>query len=416
MNYRRYSGEYGDNRYLKIIDNSGIEKQLPYKMLKINKFKLYTNKMDSLIFNRDPIIKTGDSERDKEIDRLVTRTNWWDGIRRAVKNVEILGDGCIKTYQHGCSSVNPKYGYKIVDSSDRNKVQAYVLYEYIDNTSIRIEMHFVGCIYEVVREYNGSSLCGAKRYQYKNRWIPVSGLWYNTGVDIPLVQWLSLDSIDSYGTSPYEDFAGLVHEIERRQTLELKVIDKHSEPILVVGMGTLRENEITGRVEEDITGSVCEVSPNGVVPQYITWDAKTEASNKMIDRLFSEVYELTELGKTFMTGEYQGNVSDDTLSALVKSATDRANRHLWDMYHDINKSLYCLCRLNNIDISLSDISILFQTGQSDSITEISKVVTERVGSGTMSIKTALQTFDGMTEEQALKEIEVIREERWWLNG
>lgn len=415
LNMSRYNGTYGENRYLKILDSAGNEKQLPYKMLKINKFKLYTNKMDSLIFNRDPVIKTGCSETDKKVEQLVTATNWWNGIRRAVRNMEILGDGAIKTHKNGCSSFNPKFGYKVVDETDSSKVLAYVLYEYLDKC-IRFEIHFDGHIYEVVRAYNGNSLGGAIRHKYKNRTIPVAGLWYDTGVDIPLVQWLSLDSLGDYGISPYDDFANLVHEIERRQTLELKVIDAHSEPIVVVGMGTLRENELTGKVETDVLGSILEVAPGGVVPQYITWDSKTDASNKMIDRLFSEIYELSELGKTFMTGEYTGNVSDETLSSIVKSATDRANRHLWDIYPEIVKSLYCLCRLNNIDILLSDINIMFQTGQSDSIGEISKVVTERVNSGTLSIKTALQQFDGMSEEQALKEIETIKEERKWLNG
>ena len=62
----------------------------------------------------------------------------------------------------------------------------------------------------------------------------------------------------------------------------------------------------------------------------------------MVDTLFSQIYEVTELGKTFMTGEYTGNISEESLNKLVKGAFDRGDRHVWDIYFEVRKSLYVL--------------------------------------------------------------------------
>ena len=260
----RFDGTYADNKVLIVRDNNGNEKRLHWKVLKLNKFKLYTNKMDSLIFNRDPIIKVGDANTTKLVLALIERKRWLNGIRKAVRNMEKYGDAPIKTYRNGVSAFSPINAFKVVDENDRENVIAYVLVDYIkDNnntiTNIRFETHLKGYVYERVYEYNGSTLGKLVRYKYKDRVIPANGATYETGVDEFMVQWLSCDVDEEgvYGQSPYEDFECLVHEAERRQTLESKILDAHSEPMLVVGIGFLRENEETGKVEAfDILGNI----------------------------------------------------------------------------------------------------------------------------------------------------------------
>lgn len=415
----RFDGTYADNKVLIVKDNSGNEKRLHWKIIKLNKFKLYTNRMDSLIFNRDPIIKVGDAATTKLAIELIKKSKWLKGIRKALRNMEKYGDGPIKTYSGGVSAFSPINAFKVVDENDRENVIAYVLVEYIKDKKntisyVRFETHLKGYVYERVYKYNGSILGKSIRYKYKDRVIPANGATYATGIDEFMIQWLSCDVDEEgvYGQSPYEDFACLVHEAERRQTLECKILDAHSEPMLAVGIGFLRENETTGKVESfDILGNIIEVANGQQKPEYITWDGKLDASDKMIDLLFSEIYEATELGKTFMTGEYTGNISDETLNSLVKSATDKASRHVWDIYYEIVKSLYVLCRLNGIDVKLEDINVVFQVGQSDGIKTIAEVVNSRVQAGTLSVQTALQRYDAFSEEQALEELSKIKAEK-----
>ena len=182
--------------------------------------------------------------------------------------------------------------------------------------------------------------------------------------------------------------------------------------MLAVGAGLLVENEITGRVEPmDVLGNIVEV-PNGYsTPEYVTWDGKLDNSQAMVDSLFSQIYEVTELGKTFMTGEYTGNISEESLNKLVKGAIDRGVRHEWDIYFEIRKSLYVLCKLNGLNVNIEDLNIVFQVGQSDSITTIANVINSRVEKGTLSIESALQRFDGYTEKQAIEEVNKIKAER-----
>lgn len=416
LNESRFDGTYADRAVLVLRDTAGFKRYERWRSLKLNKFKLYTNKMISLMFNRDPIIKTGDASRDKVVNALVDKTGWVSGIIKAVKMMEKLGDAPIKTYSGGVSSFNPINAFKVVSDTNKEEALAYVLVDYIKDDkgvikNIRFETHFKGYVYERVFEYNGSQLGKPLRFKYKDYIIPVNGAWYDTGVDEFMIQWLKCDG-DVYGQSPYEDFADLVHEAERRQTTNIHVLDAHSAPMVAVAMGTLRENEVTGKVEaNDVLGNIIEIPNGGMKPEYITWDGKLDSSEKMLDTLFSEIYELTELGRTFMTGEYQGNISDDTLNDLVKSAVDRGNRHVWDIYYEVRKSLYVLCRLNDIDIKIEDINIVFQVGQSDSIKTIADVFNSRVAAGTISRFTGLQIYDGLTEEQAREECDRIIKER-----
>jgi len=423
LNGDRFTGDYAKNKLLIVKSSSGAIKTLPWQLLKLNKFKLYTNKMDSLIFNRDPVIKSGNRVTDKLIYGLVERTQWVRHIRKALRNMETFGDAPIKTYKGGISAFNPSYFYKVVDKDDKDIVIAYVLYQYIYNdigltTNIRFEAHFKGYVYEWVQEYNGAVLGRPVEYKFNDYLIPVEGLTYNTGVDEFLVQHLACDVPENnvYGQSPYEDYASLVHEAERRQTLASKILDSHSEPMLSVGVGFLKENSETGQVEAfDILGNIIEV-PNGQTkPEYITWDGKLESNDKMIDLLFSEIYEATELGKTFMTGEYLGNISDDTLNSLVKSATDRANRHVWDIYYEVRKSLYVLCRLNDIDVSLKDLSVVFQIGQSDNIKTLAETAGILVENQILSKQTVRQTYFEFDEQQAIEEESRINKERGQLD-
>lgn len=416
LNESRFCGTYGKNTKLIIKKGTAREAIMPYNVLRINKFKVYTNKMDSLLFNDDPIIRTGDIQRDKLITKLIDKTNWLQQIRKAVKYVEIYGDAYIKTYADGCSAIHPYNAFTVVDEYDNDNIIAFVLFDYLrdDKNSVyavRFEAHTKNGIVEKVFKTDGLSLGESITCKYRGRTINSNGNIYTHGCNEFMVQKISVDSIDGvYGISPYEDFADLLHEIERRQTINIKILDAHSEPTVAVSAGILRENELTGEVDSDIMGSVIEVPTNGTIPQYITWDGKLENSNNLIDMLFSEIYEVTELGKTFMTGEYSGNISEESLDTLVKSAIDRGKRHVNEVWYELKKSLYVLCRLNGINITIDELNIIFKVGTVTSDKETSDIINSRVSNGTLSLKTALMQYNYFTDEQATKEVDNIRKE------
>ena len=95
---------------------------------------------------------------------------------------------------------------------------------------------------------------------------------------------------------------------------------------------------------------------------------------------------------------------------MIKSALDRGNRDLNDLWYDIVKSLYCLCKLNGIEVSLADININFNVGRVDD-TKVTSEICKTLGDMQLfSKKTLLSKFWGYSEDDALAEFERIQSE------
>lgn len=430
-NMNLYTGEYAANkRLVAIIDDEYTE--INYKVLPLNYFRLIVNKLDSLLFNNNITIKTGEVERDKIVNRLVERTSWLNSIREAVKLCEIYGDCCLKTYRHGVSAVPPKFAYKVVNENNKEITKYYVLHEVLYDRNegpnrateyipshIRLLISGKGFEFERVYEYRGTNSSGTLgrpvRYKYGNRWIPKSGRYYWTDInDCETVQWLSINKTDDgvYGTSSFAYIKDLIFAIENRLSTENWVIDAHGKPLLVVGMSSLKTDELTGSYYLSVVNGKYLVNKGGTEekPYYVEWDGKLEASKQVRDDLMSTFYELSEMGKTFLSGEYQGNISEESLNNIIKSAIDRGNRELNDLWYDIRKSLYILCRLNNIDVKIEDININFNVGRVDDYKVIAEICDMLISMGLFSKETLLNKFWDYTSDDALAEFERIKKE------
>ena len=116
------------------------------------------------------------------------------------------------------------------------------------------------------------------------------------------------------------------------------------------------------------------------------------------------------MGRSFLSGEYKGNISEESLNNMIKSAIDRGNRNLNDVWYDIRKSLYVLCLLNGIKLSIEDININFNVGRVDDTKVISEICKTLSEMKLFSKQTLLSKFFGYTEEDALAEFERIQSE------
>lgn len=430
FNMKLYTGEYASNKNLVAIIND-IYTPINYKVIPLNYFKLIVNKLDSLLFGNEITIQSGDIERDKQINKLVERTSWLKSIREAVKLCEIYGDSCIKTYRNGASAFAPLYAYKVVDSRDKKQVKAYVLHELLYNKEdiqgnfsykpeyIRILISCKGFEYERVYEYEGNNISGKLgrplRYKYNNRWIPRKGRYYWTGIDdCETVQWLSVNIEDDgvYGTSSFRQIQDIVFAIENRLSTENWVIDAHGKPLLIAGMSAFKTDELTGDYYLSVINGKYLVDKGGAdtKPEYLTWDGKLDASKQVRDDLMSAFYELTEMGKTFLSGEYTGNVSEESLNNIIKSAIDRGNREINDLWYDIRKSLYVLCRLNSIDVTLEELNITFNIGRVDDTKVIADTCSVLTSMGLFSKHTLLTKFWGYNSDDADEELNKIKQE------
>lgn len=422
-NKRLFSGEYGkDKKLIALIDSQ--ETEIPYKVLTLNFFKLMVNKLDSLLFSNELTVKTGDIRRDELVRDLIERTNWETSIRRAVRLSQILGDSCIKTYRNGASAFSPLNCFKIVDKHNKENVKAYVIYEHLfnkDNTKIealRLEIHKAGKIVELVYSYSGTVIGGnigsPIDYEFNGRKISKKGNSYDTNCDINCVQWLSVNKeCDGvYGQSSFLDIQDIVFALEQRLSSEMWVIDNHEKPFLIVGMSNIVPNEKTGEYNlKQINGKYLISNPGDTEAKYLTWDGQLGNSKAFRDDLMSYFYELSELGKTYLSGEYSGNISEETLNNTIKSAIDRGNRECADIWQEVRNSLYVLCKLNNINIKLEDINISFNIGRSDDDKQVAEIIKTLSSEGIFSKVTLLERYFGYTREQALSELELIKREK-----
>lgn len=426
--HRLYSGEYGRNKKLvAMIDN--VEKPLPYYTLQTNFFKLIVNKLDSLIFSNDIIVNSGDIERDAVIAKLIERTSWADSIRRAVKKVEIFGDCPIKTYSSGVSAFDPMHAFKVVDKDNKQSVKAYVLVRYINtkvgNTNdikhVKLEVHTKGYIFEKVYMYSGSGVIGnigpAVEYNYDGRVIPVEGTAYSTGVvDCELVQWMSInrEADGVYGESSLHDIKDIVFTLEQRLSSEIWILDNHEKPYLILGMDMVQPDEQTGGYKLRAIDGKYMIGKNtdkGTDPHYLTWDGKNDISRNTRIDLMSYFYELSELGKTYLSGEYTGNISEETLNNTIKSAIDRGNRDCNDIWYEVRKSLYVLCRLNDIEVNIEDLNVNFNIGRTDDDKQVAEIIDLLNKAGVFSKSTLLQKYYGYNDEQATEELNKITIEK-----
>ena len=124
--HKQYTGEYARNKRL-IARIQDKEQEIPYKVISLNYFKLLTNKMTDLVLNNDVAVKTGDIKRDKEVGKLIEKTNYIGNIRKAFKMCTEYGDVCVKATNSSVSPFSPNNAFKVVDKSNTNDTKAIVL-------------------------------------------------------------------------------------------------------------------------------------------------------------------------------------------------------------------------------------------------------------------------------------------------
>lgn len=416
---RLYTGEYNKNRFL-IVNINGMEKKLPYGKIPLNYFKLMTNKITDLIFNTDLTIKSGDIERDKQIKKLVERKGVVKAFKKAFKNCIIYGSCGLKAYKYGISVFSPLYGFKVVDESDIENSKAIVLYELIYEKEyknkklkyIRFEIHKAGSIFEIAYEYYGGKLGRSVRLKYNNREIPAGGIWYSSGVDdVSLVQWCDIDlQTDSvYGISPFFDIRDIVFALEQRLSANQYLTDKSMLNIAIVGAGAVMDDpediaagkEYPRKVLKLVNDNLLlSTDPEDVKSAAIELNYNLDNSEHQLSTLQSYVYEFSEMSRTFMSGEYSGNVSEETINNLIKSALDKANRYILDIYDSFRDALYGLCVLNGIKISRDELTIDFNIGRTDDDGTIADVATKLISNHILSRQTVREKFYGYNHEQS----------------
>lgn len=421
LNSRRYKGTYNNNKKLSIMTPEGpITSNL--KVLPINYFRLDTDKQRQLIFSEKPVIHC-DGIDDSELKAILDNADFFNKLNQAYTTYSSLADAPIwVSSATTISCFNPKYYFEIVEDFDTETTKCIVLYqpiykEYLQGDIIKSEIyririikHYKGYYTEQVFKYNKKGIIGQPvKHQIGSYTIPQAGHKVETGLDDFAISVLKAGRLSGevYGTSMYEKYADLVLAIEKRLTLEDAVIDKHSEPTFVVPNSLIRTNEETGEQEFLGVGGIVGVPIGSERPEYLTWDGKTDAAEKMIETLKKELVIALEYGETYLNNSFAANMSGEALKTLLKGALDKAGRIVDEIEVPVKKVIRNLLSFNGYKVEMSDISIEWQDGISESDLNKAQVIQLRVSTGTMSKKRALMIYDGLSAEKADEEIEQI---------
>ena len=425
-NHHLFSGAYAKNKFL-IFSIDSVDQPLNYKPLPLNYFKLLVNKLDSLIWGNGCQIKTGDIARDKAVQSLVDKTGWVSSMRKAVKFAEIYGDSVIKTSSVGASVLAPTAAYKVVSEHDVADVVGVVFMEPLYSQSgtinnpkyeanhIRILICTKGWEFERVYAYKDGYLGNPCRWKYRGRWIKKGGNHYKTDLGINTAQYISCNTDErlAYGESSFKSIAPLIFAIEERLTVENFVVDAHSKPLLLIGMEMVTTDELSGQYKIKSMYDKYLISSGATTePKYITWDGKLEASQEIRQALMSCVYELSEMSKSFMSGDYSGlgNLSEESLNNLIKGSIDRATRELMDFIPIMKNSLCVLCNLNDIKIDVDEISLNFLVGRVDDDATVVGIVKDLVNNKILSRESARAKYYGYSpEDSEVEEQKILKE-------
>lgn len=409
---RQYSGEYGYNKRL-VVKRKDVLQEIPYIMLEVNYFKLLTDKMVSLAMNNDVIIKVGDRYTNELANRIIEKYSVTQSFRSIIHNSIMYGGAAYKVYKYGVSVFNPKNLIKIVDKHNIDKVKYYVTYEFLGSNKnfVRFDVYTDTHVLSFVREYKNGVLGSSVDFDWNGETIDKEGKWYETGTKLIGCTKINCTTNDVYGTSLYSDIESLVYGIERRLTINQHLLDNSQDPFLVVGMDMVDTDPVSGKRELKLVDGKYMVSSGDTDVKSVELGYNLENSDKMIDLLRGFLYEISEMGRTFLSGEYSGNISEESLNNIIKSSIDKASRIVESMYKDFVDIVYSILILNDIDINIDDITVLFNIGRTDDDKTIADVCSTFVNNKILSKAYVREKYLGLNQEQSNVEENRIKEEQ-----
>ena len=418
-----YDGLYAVNRkWVALVDNK--EREIPFIMLQLNYFKRIADTVISLAFNNEVVVKADTPENTRQLQTIVDRTGFVDSIKQALLFAEIYGDTIIRVNSSGLNVLAPYNGMKDVNPHNVDEVDRVILFEYLfkdDDYStspfaVRFEVHEPGLLTEFVREYSGTTLGDRITIYYRGRWISKYGNKYATDTNTAI--WCSLNRGNAiYGKSSFDSIRDVVFAIESNMSLRNYIIKDNAQPFIVLGMQMFTTDEQTGAYTLKRINDKYLIRDDSGDPMYLEWGANNiESARKLGEDLMQNLYELSEISKSVMSGDYNGQVANETLQTSAKSAEDRAGRdvgYLWTMFQ---KALHALATLNGMKLNQEDVSLEFSVNRTLSDKEISEIAETLASNSILSRRSILKKYYGYTDDQCNQEELLISHESTPISG
>ena len=225
---------------------------------------------------------------------------------------------------------------------------------------------------------------------------------------------------DFWGISDYYDLIPLQEELNNRLTKINKILDKHSEPKLILPPGIMQYDERLQRwyvEKEDLEALEVDPEQVGDLPKYLTWDAQLAACFSEVDKLLDLLCMTTETAPVAIglpNKDGGGAESGKALRFRLMRTLGKIYRKERFFDQALKNVLYAAQVLNALYGSgpaPEPISIEWKDGLPDDPQETAEVLNSRVGMKTMSLRRALMVegLRGEALETEIAEIEAGKE-------
>lgn len=221
-----------------------------------------------------------------------------------------------------------------------------------------------------------------------------------------------------FGLSDYYDLETLFFGINNRMTKVGSILDKHSDPILMVPPGILDEN---GKVKRQHLGMIEKAEGEDNDPAYITWDANLESAFKEIEKLVEMTFMMSETAPDIL-GMGKGGQSDSGRALKYKLLRTIAKAQRKQLYYSegLVEVLYkaqLLAKEMGLEVEGLKLqgeavrpNIEWQDGLPKDMVEMVEIESTRIDAGLSSKKDSIMRLDDIEEDAAEAKVKEIREE------
>jgi len=223
-----------------------------------------------------------------------------------------------------------------------------------------------------------------------------------------------------WGISDYYDLESMFDALNNRVSKIDAILDKHSDPKLILPPGSMEYDERLGRYYIEKEALQCmEIDENinaSDLPRYLVWDAQLDAAFRQIDKLLDLLMMMSEVSPAAFGLDKQG-VADSGRALKFRLIRTIAKINRKQLYFDqaLKNILYAAQVLDvthgkgRYEPTIPQIE--WADGLPNDPMEQADIESKRMMSGTTSLESAVRRLDGLDGEALEQELERIRGDR-----
>jgi hypothetical protein len=219
-----------------------------------------------------------------------------------------------------------------------------------------------------------------------------------------------------WGISDYQDLESLFDELNNRVSRVSRILDKHSDPKLILPPGVMKYDDSRKRwyvEKEDLQVVEVDQAEVGDLPRYLVWDAQLEAAFRQIDKLLELLMMTSEVSPAAFGLDKNGVAeSGRALKFRLLRTLAKVNRKKLYFDQGLKRILYAAQVLDvthgkgGYEPSMPRIE--WADGLPADDFEQAQVEQTRMAAGNTSLESSVRRLDGLDGKDLQDELDRIR--------